>query len=145
LTLDILPSKLCNNTFMLFWVIQGKTRQSSLPVSEFPFLRKKSLPRSKLGRKGFIQLTLSTLLFITKGSQDWNSNRSGSRSWCRGHVSYWLASPGLLRVLSYGTQDHQPRDGTTHNGPSSLIINWENALQLGLMEAFPQLRLLSLW
>jgi hypothetical protein len=29
-------------------------------------------PRRKLGRKGFIQLTLSTLLFITKGSQDWN-------------------------------------------------------------------------
>jgi hypothetical protein len=27
----------------------------------------------------------STLLFITKGSQDWNSSRSGSRSWCRGH------------------------------------------------------------
>jgi hypothetical protein len=24
-----------------------------------------------LGRKGFIQLTLSTLLFITKGYQDW--------------------------------------------------------------------------
>jgi hypothetical protein len=37
-------------------------------------------PRSKLGRKGFIQLTLSALLFITKGSQDWNSSRSGSRS-----------------------------------------------------------------
>jgi hypothetical protein len=25
------------------------------------------------------------LLFITKGSQDWNSSRSGSRSWCRGY------------------------------------------------------------
>jgi hypothetical protein len=33
-----------------------------------------------LGRQGFIQLTLPTLLFITKGSQDWNSSRSGSRS-----------------------------------------------------------------
>jgi hypothetical protein len=30
-------------------------------------------------------------------------------------------------------------------GPPSLIINWENALQLDLMEAFPQLKLLSLW
>jgi hypothetical protein len=28
----------------------------------------------------FIQLTFFTLLFITKGSQDWNSNRSGSRT-----------------------------------------------------------------
>jgi hypothetical protein len=26
-----------------------------------------------------------------------------------------------------------------------LITNWENALQLDLMEAFPQGRLLSLW
>jgi hypothetical protein len=29
-------------------------------------------------------------------------------------VSYWLVS-----LLSYRTQDYQPRDGTTHNGPSS--------------------------
>jgi hypothetical protein len=28
----------------------------------------------------FIQLTLSTLLLITKGCQDWNSTRSGSKS-----------------------------------------------------------------
>ena len=26
-----------------------------------------------------------------------------------------LASYGLLSLLSYRTQDHQPRDGTTHN------------------------------
>jgi hypothetical protein len=30
-------------------------------------------------------------------------------------------------------------------GLSPLITNWENALQLDLMEAFPQLKLLSLW
>ena len=29
-------------------------------------------------------------------------------------VIYWLASPGLLSLLSYRTQDYQPRDGTTH-------------------------------
>jgi hypothetical protein len=33
-------------------------------------------------------------------------------------VTYWLASPGLLSWLSYKTQDYQPRDGTTHKGPS---------------------------
>jgi hypothetical protein len=38
------------------------------------------LTKKQLGRKGFIQLTLSTLLFITKGCQDWNSSRSGSRT-----------------------------------------------------------------
>ena len=33
-------------------------------------------------------------------------------------VLYWLASPGLLSLLSYRTQDYQPRDGTTYNGLS---------------------------
>jgi hypothetical protein len=32
---------------------------------------------------------------------------------------YWLASSDLLSLLSYRTQDYQPRDGTTHNGPSN--------------------------
>jgi hypothetical protein len=50
----------------------------------------------------------------------------------------------LLSLLSYRTQDYQPRDGPTHNGPSSFITNWENVLQLDLMEAFSQVRLLSL-
>jgi hypothetical protein len=36
----------------------------------------------------------SVLLFITKGSQDWNSSRSGSRSWCRDHGGMFLT--GLL-------------------------------------------------
>ena len=52
----------------------------------------------------------------------------------------WLAEPDR-------TKDHYPRDGTTHQGLNlpPLITNWENALQLDLMEAFPQLRLLPLW
>jgi hypothetical protein len=28
-------------------------------------------------------------------------------------AAYWLASLGLLSLLSYRTQDYQPRDGTT--------------------------------
>jgi hypothetical protein len=35
-------------------------------------------------------------------------------------VTYRLASPGLLSLLSYRTQDYQPRDGPTHKGPSLL-------------------------
>jgi hypothetical protein len=35
-------------------------------------------------------------------------------------VIYWLASPGLLSLLSYRTQDYQPRDGPTHKGPFPL-------------------------
>ena len=49
-------------------------------------------------------------------------------------VTYWLASPGWLSLLSYRTQVYQPRNGTTPNGPShpwSLIE--KNALQVGLI------------
>jgi hypothetical protein len=35
-------------------------------------------------------------------------------------VPNWLASPGLLSLLSYRTQDYQPRDGPTHKGPFPL-------------------------
>jgi len=83
----------------------------------------------------------STLLFLTKGRQDWKQELMQRP---RRDVTYWLASPGLLSLLSYRTEDYQPRDGTTHNGlgPPQLITNWENALQLSLMKPFLQLRLL---
>jgi hypothetical protein len=55
----------------------------------------------------------STLLFTTKGSQDWNSHRVGTwreelmqRPWSG--AAYWIASPGLLSLLSllsHRTQD----------------------------------------
>ena len=35
-------------------------------------------------------------------------------------VTYWLASPCLLSLLSYRTQDYQTRDGTTHKRPCPL-------------------------
>ena len=64
----------------------------------------------------------STLLLITKGSQAWNSPRAGTwrqeliqTPW-RG-AAYWIAPPGMFSLLSYRTQDYQPRDGTTHKGP----------------------------
>jgi hypothetical protein len=63
----------------------------------------------------------SILLFITKGSQNWNSSRSGSRSWCRGHGGMFftgLFSTGLLSLLSYRTKT--ARDGPTHKEPFPL-------------------------
>jgi hypothetical protein len=33
-------------------------------------------------------------------------------------AAYWLASPGLLSLLFYRTQDYQPRYGTIHKGIS---------------------------
>jgi hypothetical protein len=38
-------------------------------------------------------------------------------------VPYCLASPGLLSLLSYRTQDYQSRDGTTHNGLGPLPLD----------------------
>ena len=40
-------------------------------------------------------------------------------------AAYWLAHHGLLSLLSYRTQNHQPRDGITHHGlgPLPLITN----------------------
>ena len=49
----------------------------------------------------------STLLFITKGSQDWNSSRSGSRSWCRGHGGMLLT--GLLPLACSACSLIEPR------------------------------------
>jgi hypothetical protein len=51
----------------------------------------------------------------------------------------------LLNVLSYRTKTTSPEMAPPTRGSPLLITNWENALQLDLMEAFPQLKLLSLW
>ena len=60
------------------------------------------------------------LPYITEGSQDRNSNKAGTwrqelmeRPWR--NAAYWLAPHGLLSLLSYSTQDHQPRSGTAHS------------------------------
>jgi hypothetical protein len=98
-----------------------------------------------LGRKGFIQLTLPYCCSSPRKSglelKLVRKQELMQRPWR--DVTYWLASPGLLSLLSYRTQVYQPRDGTTHKGPSPLDHQLR-ALQLDLMEAFSQLKLLSL-
>jgi hypothetical protein len=86
----------------------------------------------------------STLLFFTKGSQDWNSSRSGSRSWCRGHGGMLLT--GLLPLPCSVCFLIEPRTTSPGMVPPTrgLITNWWNAPQLDLMEVFPQLKCLSL-
>jgi len=74
--------------------------------------------KKQVGEERVYSAYTSTLLFITKGSQDWNSSRKQElmqRPWR--DVTYWLAFHGLLSLLSYRTQNNQPRDGTTHKGP----------------------------
>ena len=86
--------------------------------------------QKQVGEEKLYLAYTSTLLFIIEGSQDKNSNRAGTwrqeltqRPWR--DAAYWLVSPGLLSLLSYRTQDYQPRDGPTHNrlDPPPLITN----------------------
>jgi hypothetical protein len=76
------------------------------------------MTKKQLGRKGFIRLTLPCCCSSPRKSglelKQVREQELMQRPWR--DVSYWLASPGLLSLLSYRTQDYQPRDGTTHKG-----------------------------
>jgi hypothetical protein len=107
-------------------------------------LEQNIMTTKQVGEERVYSAYISTLLFITKGSQDWNSNWSDSRRPWR-DVTYWLASSDLLSLLSYRTKTTSPEMAPPTRGPPLLITNWENALQLDLVEAFLQMKLLSLW
>jgi hypothetical protein len=85
------------------------------------------MTKKQVGEERVYSAYTSILLFITKGSQDWNSSRSESRSklmqkpWR--DVLYWLASPGLLRLLSYRTKTTSPEMVPPTRGLSPLITN----------------------
>jgi hypothetical protein len=102
------------------------------------------MTKKQVGEERVYSAYISTLLFITKGSQDWNSSRSGSRSWCRGHGGMLLT--GLLPLACSACFLIEPwagSPGTTHNGPShpwSLVEKMPYS-----WISFPQGRLLSLW
>jgi hypothetical protein len=106
-----------------------------------------SWPRCKLRRKGFTQLTLSYCCSSLRKSglelKQVRKQELMQRPWR--DVLYWLASPALFSLLSYRTKITSPEMVPPTRGLSPLITNWENALQLYLMEAFPQLKLLFLW
>jgi hypothetical protein len=102
------------------------------------------MTKKQTGKERVYSAYISTLLFITERSQDWNSSRSGSRSWCRGYRGMLLI--GLLPLACSACSLIEPK--TTNPGiapptlgPPTLITNWENAPQLDLIEAFPQLKL----
>lgn len=64
---------------------------------------------------------------INRGNQSRNSKQELiERAWRDAACISWLSQP------AYKTQDHHPRDGTTHNGIGSpvAIINQENAFQV---------------
>jgi hypothetical protein len=75
-----------------------------------------------LERKGFVQLTLPYCYSSPRKSglelKQVKKQELVQRPWR--DVPYWLASPGLVSLLSYRTQDYQPRDGPAHKGPFPL-------------------------
>jgi hypothetical protein len=80
------------------------------------------MTKKQLGRKGFIQLTLPYCCSSPRKSglelKQVRKQELMQRPWR--DAPTWLASTGLLNLLSYRTQDYQPRDGTTHKGPFPL-------------------------
>ena len=95
--------------------------------------------------KGVYLAYTSTLLFITKGQELTQELTPGGRRWCWVHGEVLLTS--LHSLLSYRTQDHQPRDGGTHNrlGLCHHSLTIKMPYSWSLLEAFSQLRLLPLW
>jgi hypothetical protein len=80
------------------------------------------MTKKQLGRKGFIQLILPYCCSLPRmlGLEHKQVRKQELMQKPWRDVLYWLASPGLLSLLSYRTQDYQPRDGTTHKGPFPL-------------------------
>ena len=65
----------------------------------------------------------SSLKEVRAGSE--TRQDPGGRNWGRGHrgAAYCLAPRGLLSLLSYRTQNCQPRGNPTHNWLGSPLIN----------------------
>jgi hypothetical protein len=78
------------------------------------------MSKKQVGEERFIQLTLPYCCSSPRKSglelKQVRKQELMQRPWR--DVTYWLASLGLLHLLSYRTQNYQPRDGTTHKGTS---------------------------
>jgi hypothetical protein len=89
-----------------------------------------------LGRKGFIQLTLphccSSPKEVRTGTQ--TGQKAGADAEAMEGLACFLIEPKTT----------SPEMVPPTRPPPPLITNWENALQLDIMEVFPQLKLLSL-
>jgi hypothetical protein len=81
------------------------------------------MTKKQVGEERVYSAYTSILLFITKEVRSGTLKQVRKQELMQGplrDVLYWLASPGLLSLLSYRTQDYQPRDGPTHKRPLSL-------------------------
>jgi len=83
------------------------------------------MTKKQLGRKGFIQLTLPQSCSSPRKSglelKQVRKQELMQRPWR--DVPYWLASPGLLSLLSYRTKTTSPEMVPPTRGLSPLITN----------------------
>ena len=81
--------------------------------------------RSKLGRKGFIRLILPYCCSSPRksGLELKQVRKQELMQRPRRDVPYWLASPGLLSLLSYRTKTTSPEMVPPTRGLSSLLTN----------------------
>jgi hypothetical protein len=98
--------------------------------------------KKQFGRKGFIQLTLpyccSSLREVRTGTQA--GQKAGADAEAMEGCSLLACSACSL----IEPKTTSPEMAPPIRGPPTLITNGENAPQLDLVEAFPQLKLLSL-
>jgi hypothetical protein len=70
------------------------------------------MTKKQAGEEGLFSLHFHTAVYHHKKSglelKQVREQELMQRPWR--DVTYWLASPGLLNLLSYRTQDYQPRD-----------------------------------
>jgi hypothetical protein len=87
--------------------------------SGFLFLYKHHDQKTSWRGQDFFQLTFENCCSSSKevrtGTQAGQKARADAKVMEKCH---WLASPSLLNLLSYRTQDYQPRHSTTHDEPS---------------------------
>ena len=77
------------------------------------------MTKSNLGRRGFILLTVpynnASCKAVREVIRGRNLEAGADPEAMRG-AAYRLTLHGLLSLLSYRTQDHQPRDSPSHKG-----------------------------
>ena len=90
------------------------------------------MTKKQVGEEKVYSAFISSLLYITKGSQDRNLEAAADAEALQG-CCLLLAHHGLLSLLSYRTHDHQPRDGTTQHrlGPPPSITNFKRCSTTG--------------
>jgi hypothetical protein len=91
------------------------------------------MTKKQVGEERVYSAYISTLLFITERSQDWNSSRAGSRSWCRGHGRmFFTGLPPLACSACSLLEPKLPAQRWHHpQGDIPLITNWEKCLTAG--------------